>query len=106
MPKVTFVEVNGTRQAIEADLGSSVMKGAVNMEVPGIIGDCGGCLTCGTCHVYVDPAWIDKLEPPDEAEQALLECVVDQRPNSRLSCQIVVSDALDGLVVHVPKTQF
>jgi 2Fe-2S ferredoxin len=106
MPKVVFIECDGTSRVVDADLGVSVMKAAVAMEVPGIIGDCGGCLTCGTCHVYVDPAWLGKMDPPSEPEQAMLECVVDQRPNSRLSCQLVLSEALDGLTVRVPKTQF
>jgi ferredoxin, 2Fe-2S len=106
MPKVVFIECDGSSRVIDADLGVSVMKAAVAMEIPGIIGDCGGCLTCGTCQVYVEPAWLGKMDPPSEPEQAMLECVVDQQPNSRLSCQIVVSEALDGLTVRVPKTQF
>jgi ferredoxin, 2Fe-2S len=85
--------------------GTSVMQGAVTNSVRGIIGDCGGACSCATCHVYVDPAWLDKVGEKSETEAALLEEVCDGQSNSRLSCQIKVSPELEGLVVRVPEKQ-
>jgi 2Fe-2S ferredoxin len=85
--------------------GWSLMEGAVKNLVPGIDADCGGACACATCHVYVDPAWLDKLPPKQEMEETMLDFAQDVRPNSRLSCQITVTPALDGLVVRTPKSQ-
>jgi 2Fe-2S ferredoxin len=82
------------------------MKAAVDNDVAGIVADCGGAMTCATCHVYVDEAWQSRVGPPSELETSMLECVVDPQPNSRLSCQITITEALDGLVLHLPKRQF
>lgn len=105
MAKITYIEFNGAERVYDIEPGTSVMRGAVTNDVRGIIGECGGACQCGTCHVYVDPAWTDKLPPKTDNEEALLEGVCDARPNSRLSCQISVSDALDGLVVRLPEYQ-
>lgn len=107
MAFVTYVEHHGAEHKVEVESGSSVMQGAVNNSVPGIVADCGGGLSCATCHCYVDDAWIDRLEPPSQLEIDMLECTATEKQRgSRLSCQIAVSDALDGLVVHLPEKQF
>lgn len=105
MAKITYIEFNGTPHELDIQPGTSVMQGAVTHSVRGIIGDCGGACSCATCHVYVDPAWLDKVGEKAAMETALLDEVCDMRPNSRLSCQIKVTDALDGLVVRLPERQ-
>lgn len=103
MPKVTYIEADGMRHVVEVPVGLSVMQGAVNNSIEGIVAECGGSCSCATCHVYVDSDWIHKLEPMVENENNMLECAESARAgNSRLSCQIVVCDALDGLVVRLP----
>lgn len=106
MPKIVFVQPDGSQQTIDAADGQSIMEAATNHLVPGIVADCGGGCSCATCHVYVDPAWALKLTPPDEIEQAMLEGAIDPNERSRLSCQLRMSAALDGIVVHVPAAQF
>jgi 2Fe-2S ferredoxin len=81
------------------------MEGAITNEIPGIDADCGGACACATCHVYVDPAWFEKLPPQDEMELSMLDFAIERQANSRLSCQIKVTEALDGLVVRLPKSQ-
>src|SRR5262249_45840340 len=105
MPKVIFVQPDGSRQTIDIPTGLSVMEGAVKNNVKGIDADCGGACACATCHVHVDPAWMDKLVPREDIEMSMLDFAIDPNDQSRLSCQIKVSEALDGLVVHVPKSQ-
>lgn len=106
MPKVTYVAQDGSREEIDAGDGKSVMKTATGNGVDGIIGECGGNLMCATCHVYVDDDWIETTGTRSEEEDELLEfSVAEVRPNSRLSCQIEMSAELDGLVVHLPKSQ-
>jgi len=105
MAKITFIEAGGAEHVIDIEPGRSVMQGAVANNVPGILAECGGAMQCGTCHVHVDPAWVDKLGEPSETEAFLLEDVYEPEPNTRLSCQIEVSDALDGLVVRLPERQ-
>ena len=90
---------------MDVEPGVSVMQGAVNHGLPGIIGDCGGVLSCATCHVFVDPAWADRLSEKSEMEEEMLEEVCDPQANSRLSCQIKVSDELEGLIVRMPTSQ-
>src|SRR5581483_2893564 len=99
MPKVTLVKPDGTQQTVEAPAGKSVIEAAVGEMVPGIIGECGGCCSCATCHVHVDETWFGKLDPMDQMEEAMLEGAVEPGPTSRLSCQIRLSESLDGLVV-------
>ena len=106
MPKIIYVESSGTKHEIEVENGSSVMEGAVKHSVPGIDADCGGACACATCHVYVRKEWLDKLAKRESMEEDMLDFAFDVRDNSRLSCQIKVSDALDGLTVDLPSKQF
>ena len=105
MPKVTFIQPDGTEQTVEIAIGWSVMEGAVRSLVPGIDADCGGACACATCHVYVDPAWAKALPARSEMEETMLDFAQDARPNSRLSCQLRVNSDMDGLVVRVPSSQ-
>jgi 2Fe-2S ferredoxin len=105
MARITYIEFNGTPHSIDVPAGQSVMEGAVRNGVPGIDADCGGNCACATCHVYVDQAWIGKVAPPEAGEQSMLEFVRGAESNSRLSCQIAVTDALDGLIVTMPERQ-
>ncbi|MDL2405668.1 2Fe-2S iron-sulfur cluster-binding protein [Rhizobium calliandrae] len=105
MTKVTIVAFDGTRFDLDADDGSTVMENAVRNSVPGIEAECGGACACATCHVYVDEEWADKVGGPEPMEEDMLDFAFDVRPTSRLSCQIKVTKALDGLVVHVPERQ-
>jgi 2Fe-2S ferredoxin len=105
MPKVTFVQRDGTPSEVSAAVGDSVMETAIDNDIEGIVAECGGACSCATCHVYVENDWLDKLPPPDSLEDGMLDCVIDRRPNSRLSCQIRVSDEIDGIVVRVPASQ-
>ena len=105
MAKITFVAFDGTRHDVEAANGSTVMENAIRNGVPGIEAECGGACACATCHVYVDEAWSERVGKPEAMEEDMLDFAFDVRPTSRLSCQIRVSDALDGLVVAVPERQ-
>lgn len=105
MPKITYIEQNGTERTVEVPVGWSVMEGAVKNRVPGIDADCGGACACATCHVYVDSDWLAKLPQRQEMEEQMLDFAQDVKANSRLSCQIKVSPALDGLRVRTPRTQ-
>lgn len=103
MPKVTWILHDGREISANVKNGLNLMEAAVAHNVPEVIGECGGCLSCATCHVYVDPAWEAKTGEPGEMENDMLEITAaERRENSRLSCQITASDALDGLVLHVP----
>ncbi|HRJ69538.1 MAG TPA: 2Fe-2S iron-sulfur cluster-binding protein [Beijerinckiaceae bacterium] len=105
MPKITFVAADGTRRTVEAENGSTVMEAAIKNGVPGIEAECGGACACATCHVYVDAEWTAVTGKPEPTEEDMLDFAFDIRPNSRLSCQIKVSDKLDGLVVQTPTKQ-
>jgi ferredoxin, 2Fe-2S len=105
MPKITYIEFNGTAHEVEVPSGSTVMEGAINNNVPGIEAECGGACSCATCHVYVDPAWQAATGKPEHIEEGMLECAMDLEDTSRLSCQIEVSDQLDGLIVRLPELQ-
>ena len=105
MAKITYVEHNGKEHTVEVKNGLSVMEGAVKNNIPGIDADCGGACACATCHVYVDPAWKDKTGTTSAMEDSMLDFAENVEPTSRLSCQIKVSDALDGLVVRMPESQ-
>lgn len=103
MPSIVFVLPGGAERRVTVDAGTNVMHAAVDHDVPGIVGECGGCVSCATCHVWVDPGWIGRLPPADEVEDDLLGFAeAERRPTSRLGCQIAVDDALDGLRVEVP----
>ncbi len=105
MPKITYIEFNGTPHEVEVSSGMSVMEGAIDNNVPGIEAECGGACSCATCHVYVDPAWREATGEADHFERDMLECAMDLQENSRLSCQIEVSDELDGMIVRMPELQ-
>ena len=105
MPKITFIDTDGTARTVDAELGSSVMEAAIQNDVPGILATCGGSCACATCHVYVDEVWLDKTGDKSAMEESMLDFAENVEPNSRLSCQIKVSDALDGLVVRLPESQ-
>jgi 2Fe-2S ferredoxin len=105
MPKITYIEASGKEHVVEAPVGQTVMEAAVKHAVPGIDADCGGACACATCHVYVDPEWLDKTGDRSSMEESMLDFANDVEDNSRLSCQIKVSEALDGLVVRLPKSQ-
>ena len=106
MPKITYIESNGTEHVVEAEVGMTVMEAAVKNMVPGIEAECGGACACATCHVYVEEDWRAKTGEPQEMEEDMLDFAFDVRPSSRLSCQIKVTDELDGVVVRVPEKQF
>jgi 2Fe-2S ferredoxin len=105
MPKITYVEYTGTEREIELQSGLSVMRGAIDNRIAGIDADCGGECACATCHVYIDPRWLEKVGPQGAQEAALLNFATLAQPNSRLSCQIKMNDQLDGLVVSLPEAQ-
>ena len=106
MAKITFIQYNGTEQTVDGLPGMSVMDTAVKYQVPGIDADCGGACACATCHVYVEPEWKDQVGVRNPMEEDMLDFAFDVRDSSRLSCQIKVSNALDGLRVRVPEKQF
>jgi ferredoxin, 2Fe-2S len=107
MPKITYIEHGGREHTVEVPVGRSVMRGAVDNNIPGIDADCGGECACATCHVYVDAAWLTATGlPPDGSQEAtMLSFAALSQPNSRLSCQITVTEALDGLIVRMPEGQ-
>ena len=106
MAKITFIQHSGTEQTVDGLPGMSVMETAVKNQVAGIDADCGGACACATCHVYIEPDWVEKVGARNPMEEDMLDFAFDVRDNSRLSCQIKVSDALDGLRVKVPEKQF
>ncbi len=105
MAKITYIEHNGAEHVVEAEAGVSVMEAAVKNMVPGIDADCGGACACATCHVYVDPAWAEKVGAKDAMEESMLDFAGSPQETSRLSCQIRITDALDGLIVRLPEFQ-
>ena len=105
MAKITYIEHDGGEHTIDVKTGLSVMEGAVKNDVPGIDADCGGACACATCHVYVDPAWLARTGERSAMEESMLDFADNVEPNSRLSCQIKVTDTLDGLIVRMPESQ-
>ena len=105
MAKITYIEHNGTNHTVDVQNGLTVMEGAVQNDIPGIDADCGGGMACATCHVYVKEDWLDKLPTKEDGEEDMLDMAFEPKKNSRLSCQIIVSDDLDGLVVDMPEKQ-
>ncbi len=105
MPKITLIEFNGTDHTIDAETGKNLMLNAIDNGVPGIDGDCGGACACGTCHVFVDPAWIENSGEAGALEVSMLSMRPDQEATSRLSCQIEVTDEMEGMVVRMPEYQ-
>jgi 2Fe-2S ferredoxin len=105
MPKITYIDSDGSARTVEAEVGATVMESAIKNGVPGIEAECGGACACATCHVYVEEEWREKTGGPSPMEEDMLDFGYDVRPSSRLSCQIKVTAALDGLVVRVPERQ-
>ena len=105
MPKITYIEQDGKTHTIEVATGLSVMEGAIQNNIPGIDADCGGSMACATCHVYVKEEWFNKLPKKEDGEENMLDMAFEPKKNSRLSCQLMVSDQLDGLVVDLPEKQ-
>ena len=105
MAKITYIDQDGTERTVEAELGATVMETAINNDVPGILATCGGSCSCATCHVYVDEEWFGKLPPQSIEELDMLDTAHDLEPTSRLSCQIMVTDEIDGLIVKTPPRQ-
>ena len=105
MAKITFKDFQGNSKTINIENGLSVMEGAVQNDIPGIDADCGGSMACATCHVYVDDKWFDKIPKAEDAEIDMIDMAFEPKKNSRLSCQIIVSDDLEGLTVNIPSKQ-
>ena len=106
MPTITYIEHSGEKHEVSVANGKTVMEGAVENSLDGILGDCGGCCSCATCHVIVDDAWFEKTGGPNDDESAMLEGIPEPARTSRLGCQITVTDELDGLIVQMPEEQF
>jgi 2Fe-2S ferredoxin len=105
MAKITYIDHGGESRTVEAETGSTVMENAIKNGIPGIEAECGGACACATCHIYIDEAWAEIVGPPSPMEEDMLDFGFDVKPNSRLSCQIKVSDQLDGLIVRTPERQ-
>ena len=105
MPKVIYIEYNGKQHEVEVEKGLSIMEGAIQNGIPGIDGDCGGACACATCHVYVKEEWLDKLVDQNESEKDMLDFAFETKSNSRLSCQLMLDDKHDGIVVNLPEKQ-
>ena len=105
MPKITYIEHNGKTHTIDVAKGLSVMEGAIQNNIPGIDADCGGSMACATCHVYVKEEWLNKLKKTENGERDMIDMAYEPKKNSRLSCQLIVSDELDGLEVTTPLKQ-
>ena len=105
MAKITYIQHNGKSHTVEVKNGLSVMEGAVQNNIPGIDADCGGSMACATCHVYVKEEWFNKLTKKEDGEEDMLDMAFEPKKNSRLSCQLMVTDQLEGLVVNLPEKQ-
>tara|TARA_X000001036_G_scaffold352649_1_gene333876 strand:+ start:95 stop:415 length:321 start_codon:yes stop_codon:yes gene_type:complete len=105
MPKITYIDQKGNSKTIEVESGLSVMEGAIQNNIPGIDADCGGSMACATCHVYVEDSWFNKISKAEDAEIDMIDMAYKPKKNSRLSCQILVSDEVDGLTVTTPEKQ-
>ena len=105
MPKITYVNCKGSSKTIDVENGLTVMEGAIQNDIPDIDADCGGSMACATCHVYVEEKWLDKIPKAEEAEVDMIDMAFEPKNNSRLSCQLIMSDELDGLIVTTPAKQ-
>ena len=105
MPKITYKNNQGKFKTIEVENGLTVMEGAIQNDIPGIDADCGGSMACATCHVYVEEKWLDKIPKAEEAEVDMIDMAYEPKKNSRLSCQLIISDELEGLTVTTPAQQ-
>ncbi len=106
MPKVTYITPDGTRHEVEVENGYSVMEGAINNNIEGIVAECGGACACATCHSYIDEAWMSKMPAMDDMEDSMLDAAYDRRESSRLTCQLEMNDDWDGLIVHVGENEY
>lgn len=106
MPLIKYIDHSGNEFEAEVEVGKSVMDGAMDNMIEGILAECGGCCSCATCHVYVEEQFLPITGPAEGMEKEMLSAVNDPKPNSRLSCQIIVNDEMDGLVVHMPESQY
>ena len=105
MPKVIYITTDGIHHEVQVENGYSVMEGAINNNIEGIVAECGGACACATCHSYIDEAWLDQLPAMDDMEDSMLDAAYERRPNSRLTCQIEMNPGLDGLIVHVAENE-
>ena len=105
MPKITYKDHQGNSKTIEVENGLTVMEGAIQNNISGIDADCGGSMACATCHVYVEEKWLNKIQKAEEAEEDMIDMAFEPKKNSRLSCQLIVSEELDGLIVTTPSKQ-
>ncbi len=105
MPKITYTDKSNNSKTIDVESGLTVMEGAIQNDIPGIDADCGGSMACATCHVYVEEKWLNKLPKVEDAENDMIDMAFEPKKNSRLSCQIIVTDELDGLIVTTPEKQ-
>ena len=106
MPKVIFIDYEGSQQSVDAQVGQSLMEAAVDNDVAGIDADCGGACACATCHVYIDQDWLAKVGLPEEIETEMLSVAEDVQENSRLSCQVMLTEEMDGIIVTTPESQY
>ncbi len=106
MPKVIYITPDDVRHEVDVEAGYSIMEGAINNNIEGIVAECGGACACATCHSYVDQAWVDKIPSMDDMEDSMLDAAFERKDNSRLTCQIEMSDALDGIVIHVADNEY
>ena len=106
MPKVIYITPDEMRHEVDVEAGYSIMEGAINNNIEGIVAECGGACACATCHSYVDQAWVDKIPSMDDMEDSMLDAAFERKDNSRLTCQIEMSDALDGIVIHVADNEY
>ena len=105
MSKITYIESSGKSHTVDVKNGLTVMEGAIQNDIPGIDADCGGSMACATCHVYVEEKWLNKIPKAEEAEVDMIDMAYEPKKNSRLSCQLIVSEELDGLIVTTPSKQ-
>ena len=105
MAKITYITHDNQTQTVEVQNGLTVMEGAVQNDIPGIDADCGGGMACATCHIYVNDEWFDKIPAKEDGEEDMLDMAFEPKKNSRLSCQITISNELDGLIVNIPSKQ-
>ena len=105
MAKITYITYDNKNHTVDVQNGLTVMEGAVQNDIPGIDADCGGSMACATCHVYVEEKWLDKIPKAEEAEVDMIDMAYEPKKNSRLSCQIIISEELDGLIVTTPEKQ-
>lgn len=106
MPKITFIDFEGTERSVDGKVGDSLMEVATTNDIPGIDADCGGACACATCHVYVAEDWMTVVGKPEELEAEMLDVAEEVNDSSRLSCQVAVTEAMDGLVITTPESQF